>query len=79
MVGVYGQVIPAVGWTAGTFDSWEDDDPADHEVTAPYEDISVDPDILSDDYLSSSWYVWPDDELAFIGGIALKRILYGNN
>ena len=48
MVGIYGQVVQAVGYGADYFDSWEDDDPADHEVVVPYHEATTDPDWLEE-------------------------------
>jgi hypothetical protein len=65
MVGIYGQVVQAVGYSADYFDSWGDDDPADHEVVVLNGDFTVDPDWLDETlgYLNVS-----DDEWVRIPG-----------
>ena len=81
MVGLYGQILPVTGWTATVFESIGDDDPADHEIRIPvFEDQSLDPDLLLNDYWEISPYLH-DDEQVYLGdgrwsGIR-REFLYG--
>lgn len=68
MVGLYGQVIPATGWTPTAFEhSWGDDDPIEH-MPRFEEGIVGDP--LDTDLfefgINSVSYWLPDDDVVWV-------------
>lgn len=71
MVGLYGQILPVTGWTATAFESIGDDDPADHELrfdATVFDDGSLDPDLLENDYCSISPWLHTDDVVWVVPG-----------